>query len=180
MPFQDATAGVLFLITGIAIAASPALSNNERLGGGALFGVLSLVTLLGANDGFGAVNRCREARDHFDASHRDPVLGAVPAIPPAERIGTGFFCTSSPTRPQIGRCTRDQTDCEHVKGGLAAIGYDVAPCIPINVAVCVDENAFGEAQEVCATTSVSCAHRRDDRIAIAGVEANITACEDRN
>lgn len=48
----------------------------------------------------------------------------------------GFYCSSSPSNPTAGMCTRDKSDCESAHGVAVAAGAALDPCVLVEVAYC--------------------------------------------
>lgn len=65
----------------------------------------------------------------------------------------GWFCTSSPSRPEVGSCTRDKLDCERARDVVVPAVPDMTACALVEHAHC-----FGAGESPrCAPSPAACA-----------------------
>jgi hypothetical protein len=94
----------------------------------------SLVYTVSAVSGASKYKECRRARADWHAREAIRESGASTDI--EQSAAAGYFCTSSPSRPELHPCARERGACEHVRKTLAL--PDGEACAPRELAWCLD------------------------------------------
>jgi hypothetical protein len=105
--------------------------------------------------------RCKQRRDELGGQPAFTEIGDCYAMlddRPADHAvaARGFYCSTSPTDPDVGVCDRDEGACTAAR---AKVGGDLAPCALAGSAFCFLDGD----QPVCAPTPHVCGVKRDRR-----------------
>lgn len=131
--------------------------------------LISLLYTVSASVGASKYSECRVAKADWyvreairESSAKADVASSSPATPSSQLASTppiqqaatanstGYFCTSSRSRPDSEICRRERTACERARAAIAARGSE--ECTPRNVAWCFDTDR----KPRCFTTRQTC------------------------
>jgi hypothetical protein len=127
------------------------IAGSELSGAGTVMAgavVTSLLFTASAFSGASKYKECRKIRADWHARQAINELGPSSAVEPA--AASGYFCTSSPSRPELHACMREHATCEKVRKTLAL--PDSEGCAPRDMAWCFD--MYGAPR--CSGTQYAC------------------------
>lgn len=192
----DTLFAISSIVGGIAASQEEVLENGSVItktnAAPILGGILGLIVHGGsAISGFGWASDCSQAFDAYDRSDqpistdeqreladlqkqrdREEKAKLIEASKPR-----GFYCTTSPTQPQVNACARDKAACEQVRGALVTAAPDVTACVLVEAAHCFDAGS-GNVEERCSTTGEACLVQRDG-VTTSNPSAAVGACAER-